>query len=211
MFIPHSTHYVMMSAAGYLEQQFRQQNCVTNSRTTIRAPLSEIPISITVEDEITIHEQGIVNCEPYGINATNSTIDLLRFKFHDFEHHTTEPPTTTVKSSEISVDSRKLIPKTDGDKRSALLFDYKLILPVLITVLVLLVMSFVIFCFLRFKLARHATDAELQELVIVPNVDINHVTDHDECDKGMSNTSTTVTDTDRQIQAKLSDVINSRD
>ena len=75
-------------------------------------------------------------------------------------------------------------------------------------------MSYVIFCFLRFKLARHATDAELQELVIVPNVDINHATDHDECDKGMSqvaNTSTTVTDTDRQIQAKLPDVINSRD
>ena len=146
MFIPHCTHNIMTS--GYLGQQSRQQNCVTNSRTTIRTPPSEIPI---VEDEITIREREIVNCEPYDINAIDSIfIDRLRFEFHDFEHHTTERPTTctTVKSSEIGVESRKLIPKTDGDKRSALLFDYKLILPVLITVLVLLVMSYVIFCFL---------------------------------------------------------------
>ena len=128
----------------------------------------------------------------------------------------------SIKPSVTSLETRKIIPKaeskTGGDERSAFKFDYIMFILLMQLITVLLVMSFVVFCFLHFKLAKSTTDVELQELVIVPHTlninvdDINHVTD--ERDKGISQTaitSTTVTDTDRQIQAKLPDVINSRD
>ena len=156
IFIPHYTH--MMS--GYLWPQSRQQNFMTNSRTTVSAPLSEIPM--IVEDEVTIPEGGKVNCEAYDIDETNSKIDLLRFEFHagPSEYHklfskesaSIREMTTVVKSSVASIETRKIIPnlktepKTDGDKKSAFKFDYIILILPQFTI-VLLAMSFVVFCF----------------------------------------------------------------
>ena len=91
-------------------------------------------------------------------------------------------------------------------------FGYILIFQLAI---VLLVMSFLVFCFLRFKQSskvRGTIDLELQDLVINHQTfatdDIDpHNTD---CEKQKSQTATT-SKTDKQIEAKLPDVINSRD
>ena len=215
--------------SGYLWPQSRQQNCVINSKTTtISSLLSETPI--IVEDKMAIHEREMVNCEPDNITAIDSKLDLLRLKFHGGqvfispkEHiYASAPEMITISVTMIptSTEIRKIIPKaeskTGGDERSAFKFDYIIFILLMQLITVLLVMFFVVFCFLHFKLARSTTDVERQELVIVPHTlnvdDIDHVTD--ERDKGISQTattSTTVTDTDRLIQAKLPDVINSRD
>ena len=84
--------------------------------------------------------------------------------------------------------------------------------------IVLLVISLAVFCFLRFKHCQSSTkmrgtiDHELEELVINHQTfatnDIDpHNTDHE---KEKSQTATT-SKTDKQIEAKLPDVINSRD
>ena len=90
------------------------------------------------------------------------------------------------------------------------LFIYILILQ---TIIVLLVMSFVVVCFLHFKRStktRSPIDLELQDLVIKhPDTadDVNHNTD---CKKKKSPIAT-IAMTDELIESKLPDIISSRD
>lgn len=169
--------------------QFRQKY-MTDSKTTLGTSVLE---SSTVVDKMAIHEE---ENKMYYINVTDldllKTMVLCGVKFNsgiDYSHY-----------------SHVIRPR--DDRSSARLFNYTFILQLIVASFV---MSLVVFCFLHFKPVRSAIDVELQELVIKDhNAQIDHNID---CEKEKSKTmitSSTITETDKQLQAKLPDIINSR-
>ena len=112
--------------------------------------------------------------------------------------------------------SGPIIHETHDISRGGDTFGHTLIFQLII---VLLVMSLAVFCFLHFKRsskARSTIDPEFQDLVIkhqtfaATNDTDPHNTNHEK-EKAQTLTATTNSVPDKQIQAKLPDVINSRD
>ena len=207
------------------EKNNEPYDIVTDSNSSFTASIADTVIRCGVhmseasigEDKMTISEGGSDN-KPYGVNVT----DILSDKVFTTTTTPTMPHTpssTTAAESDIKIQRvLRVYLTSDGSYdlqvfasgSSAWLSEYILILQLII---VLLVMSLVVFCFLRFKRVRSTMDLELQELVVKPHhtsVDIDHnITDCETKKSQTTNTSTTAAD--KQIQTKLPDVINSRD
>ena len=182
-------------------------NKVSHNFTTVHVPFSLPSTSTTTTSPIT----------PPTTVSTTTTLPPTTTTLHNKIYLTTDTATST---NVQVVDNIEVVPfRGDSNPSYRHSWQFRYNLPIQLTV-VLLVTSLVVFSFLRFKQsskARGAIDHELEELVIKHQTfatdDNNTIDPHNTdrtCEKEKSQIATVISKSDQQIEAKLPDVINSR-